>query len=439
MFSVFGRSRAAQRRYRAPPWSARPPRTPSGSACGSTTGPGALGRLATAIGDAGGNITAHRRLRGPRRPPRRGRGRQLPRRGPRRADPRRRSSGLDGVELVDCARPHVPHARGRQDRGPGRGCPSQDRDDLSMAYTPGVARVCNAIADRPRPGPRAHDQAEHRRHRHRRHRRARPRRHRPGGGAAGHGGQGAPVQGVRRRRRVPDLPRRARAPTRSSRRSSGSRRSSAASTSRTSPRRSASRSRSGCKARLDIPVFHDDQHGTAVVVLAALENALQDRRTRRWPTSRSSSPASAPPAWRSAKILLEAGVDERHRRRPQGRDLRRAATTSTSPSSGSPRTPTPSGARARSTRSCRAPTCSSASAGPACSPRDDLRKMAPRPDRVRAGQPRPRDPPRGGRRPRRGHRHRPQRLPEPDQQRARASPASSAARSTPAPPPSPRA
>ncbi len=29
------------------------------------------------------------------------------------------------------------------------------------------------------------------------------------------------------------------------------------------------------KRRLDIPVFHDDQHGTAVVALAALENALQ--------------------------------------------------------------------------------------------------------------------------------------------------------------------
>jgi malate dehydrogenase (oxaloacetate-decarboxylating) len=29
------------------------------------------------------------------------------------------------------------------------------------------------------------------------------------------------------------------------------------------------------KDRLDIPVFHDDQHGTAVVVLAALENALK--------------------------------------------------------------------------------------------------------------------------------------------------------------------
>jgi len=29
------------------------------------------------------------------------------------------------------------------------------------------------------------------------------------------------------------------------------------------------------KQRLDIPVFHDDQHGTAVVVLAALENAMK--------------------------------------------------------------------------------------------------------------------------------------------------------------------
>jgi len=29
------------------------------------------------------------------------------------------------------------------------------------------------------------------------------------------------------------------------------------------------------KQRLDIPVFHDDQHGTAVVVLAALENAIR--------------------------------------------------------------------------------------------------------------------------------------------------------------------
>ena len=32
------------------------------------------------------------------------------------------------------------------------------------------------------------------------------------------------------------------------------------------------------RERLDIPVFHDDQHGTAVVVLAAFLNALQRRR-----------------------------------------------------------------------------------------------------------------------------------------------------------------
>ena len=41
------------------------------------------------------------------------------------------------------------------------------------------------------------------------------------------------------------------------------------------------------KERLDIPVFHDDQHGTAVVALAALENALRltgrdPRRPRGW-------------------------------------------------------------------------------------------------------------------------------------------------------------
>ena len=34
---------------------------------------------------------------------------------------------------------------------------------------------------------------------------------------------------------------------------------------------------------LDIPVFHDDQHGTAIVVLAALVNALRvvGKRARR--------------------------------------------------------------------------------------------------------------------------------------------------------------
>ena len=51
------------------------------------------------------------------------------------------------------------------------------------------------------------------------------------------------------------------------------------------------------KARLDIPVFHDDQHGTAVVVLAALRNALL--LTGRHPTPPGSwSPGPARPVSR---------------------------------------------------------------------------------------------------------------------------------------------
>ncbi len=50
---------------------------------------------------------------------------------------------------------------------------------------------------------------------------------------------------------------------------------SAGSTSRTSRPRNASRSRRQLKKRLKIPVFHDDQHGTAIISAAALLNALE--------------------------------------------------------------------------------------------------------------------------------------------------------------------
>ena len=49
--------------------------------------------------------------------------------------------------------------------------------------------------------------------------------------------------------------------------------------------------------------------------------------------------------------------------------------------------------------------------GPGLITASDLRTDGARPDRVRHGQPRPRDPARGGRRARRGDRHRAQRLP----------------------------
>ncbi|MFT4286657.1 NAD(P)-dependent malic enzyme [Nocardioides sp.] len=63
------------------------------------------------------------------------------------------------------------------------------------------------------------------------------------------------------------------------------------------------------KERLDIPVFHDDQHGTAVVTLAALWNAL--RLTGRNPESTRVVISGAGAAGVAvAKILLEAGIKD---------------------------------------------------------------------------------------------------------------------------------
>ncbi|WP_148614916.1 NAD(P)-dependent malic enzyme [Nocardioides rubriscoriae] len=61
------------------------------------------------------------------------------------------------------------------------------------------------------------------------------------------------------------------------------------------------------KERLDIPVFHDDQHGTAVVALAALKNALT--LTGREPaTTRVVISGAGAAGVAIAKILIEAGV-----------------------------------------------------------------------------------------------------------------------------------
>jgi malate dehydrogenase (oxaloacetate-decarboxylating) len=60
---------------------------------------------------------------------------------------------------------------------------------------------------------------------------------------------------------------------------------------------------------LDIPVFHDDQHGTAVVVLAALENALR-LTGRRTPETRVVISGAGAAGVACAKILLAAGVTD---------------------------------------------------------------------------------------------------------------------------------
>jgi malate dehydrogenase (oxaloacetate-decarboxylating) len=114
--------------------------------------PGSLGRLATAIGDAGGNIAA---LGG------------FDVRGPvleedlvvschseaHIAEVRAAADGLDGCEVLECLdRTFLMHDGGKIEVLARM--PVADRDDLSMAYTPGVARVCRAIAEQPE---RVHD------------------------------------------------------------------------------------------------------------------------------------------------------------------------------------------------------------------------------------------------------------------------------------------
>ena len=148
------------------------------------------------------------------------------------------------------------------------------RDDLSMAYTSGWRGSASTSRRISREAfdftIKANTVAVFRRLR-----RARPGRHRPRGGDAGDGGQGDAVQGVRRGRRLPDLPGDQRpgegiiqtvkllAPTFGGINLEDI----------SKPRCFEIEDR--LKEELDVPVFHDDQHGTAVVVMAALFNALK--------------------------------------------------------------------------------------------------------------------------------------------------------------------
>ena len=114
--------------------------------------PGSLGLLATAIGEAGGNITA---IGG------------FDVRGPALEEDlvvncrddahiqqiRAAVEGLPGVEVLELLdRTYLMHDGGKIEVLARM--PVSDRDDLSMAYTPGVARVCKTIAEDPN---RVHD------------------------------------------------------------------------------------------------------------------------------------------------------------------------------------------------------------------------------------------------------------------------------------------
>ena len=170
------------------------------------------------------------------------------------------------------------------------------------------------------------------------------------------------------------------------------------------------------KELLDIPVFHDDQHGTAVVVLAALENALKivDKKMIDLNIVIAGVGAAGVAI---TKMLLEAGVahvvgTDRQGAIWEGRDDLNPAkqwfAENTNPN--------------RVTGSL-AQVLPGADvfigvSGPGLISADDVRTMGPKPIVFAMANPDPEIRPEQVRGHRRGHRHRPQRLPQPDQQRA---------------------
>ena len=172
------------------------------------------------------------------------------------------------------------------------------------------------------------------------------------------------------------------------------------------------------RAELDIPVFHDDQHGTAIVVLAAMLNALRvvDKKIEDITVVMTGVGAAGVAV---TDILLNAGV-----RTVIGCDSRGAiydgregltAVKQAYAERHEPRAPAGHGGRGpRGRRRLPRPLA----AGRDLTRRD--RADGRRRDRVRDGQPDARDRARGpAARQGRGRGDRPLRLPQPDQQRAR--------------------
>ncbi len=172
------------------------------------------------------------------------------------------------------------------------------------------------------------------------------------------------------------------------------------------------------RAELDIPVFHDDQHGTAIVVLAALLNALQ-LVGKRAEDVRVVVVGAGAAGVACTDILLAQGVGDVIVCNPSGalyvgrRDARRRR-------SGARRAHQP-----RATCAGRADEMLAGAdviIGVSGSGRRHRGRGAhdgSRRDRLRDGEPGARGAAGGGPRRRRDHGHRPLGLPEPDQQRAR--------------------
>ena len=111
---------------------------------------------------------------------------------------------------------------------------------------------------------------------------------------------------------------------------------------------------------LDIPVFHDDQHGTAIVVMAALTNALRVVG-KKLPEVRIAMAGAGAAGTAVLKLLLGAGANRRRRRglRRQGSGAPGPGRAWTTACAGSRRTPTATATRATWPGRCGTPTCSS--------------------------------------------------------------------------------
>ncbi len=128
------------------------------------------------------------------------------------------------------------------------------------------------------------------------------------------------------------------------------------------------------RERLDIPVFHDDQHGTAIVVLAALTNALRVVG-KELADAGSWWPAPARPARRSSPCCSPPGSPTSWS--ATGRAASRPTWTALAgPAASSRRPPTRGASPATCRTRCAGRTSSSASARPASSTRRWIADMA---------------------------------------------------------------
>jgi malate dehydrogenase (oxaloacetate-decarboxylating) len=116
------------------------------------------------------------------------------------------------------------------------------------------------------------------------------------------------------------------------------------------------------RQRLDIPVFHDDQHGTAVVVLAALINAARLIDRDLGESLRVVVQGIGAAGVAIVNLLQAAGITTSSPSTATGSSSPRAPRAWTRSAGGSPSSPTPQ-PRGRTGRGDGAPTCSSACPG----------------------------------------------------------------------------